>query len=58
MSGIWNRKSDDCDEDCESDGASEICHAGWDQYVTLAVTDEQVEGEVMVTVALVEGRRV
>jgi hypothetical protein len=31
VSGIWNRKSGGCDEDCGSDGASEICHAGWDQ---------------------------
>ena len=58
MSGIWNRKSDGCDEGYGSDGASEICHAGWDQYVALAVTDEQIEGEVLVMIALVEGRRV
>lgn len=58
MSGIWNRKSDGCDEDCGSDGASEICHAGWDQYVALAVTDAQIEGYVLVMVASVECRQV
>jgi len=56
VSGIWNRKSDGCDEDCENDGASEICHAGWDQYVALSVTDEQIEGGVLVMVALVQDR--
>ena len=54
MSGIWNRKSDGCDEDCGSDGASGICHAAWDQYGALAVTDEQIEGGALVMIALVQ----
>ena len=45
MSGIWSRKSDGCGEDCGSDGANEICHAGWDQYGASVAIDEQNDDE-------------
>jgi hypothetical protein len=57
VSEIWSRKSDGCDEDCESDGANEICHAGWGQYVASVVTDERSDCEESMKVTLMmEGR--